>query len=46
MVTGVNGRAGLNVHWIVEMGLTFEEGLVSILKHNMAVKTVRVMQLN
>ncbi len=46
MVTGLNGPAGLNVHWSVEMGLAYEEGLVSILEHNMAVKTARVMLLN
>jgi hypothetical protein len=45
MVTGLNGRVGLNVHWSVATELEFEEGLVPILEHNMAVKTARVIQL-
>ena len=45
MVTGLNGRAGLNVRWSVATELEFEEGLVSILEHNMAVRTAREIQL-
>jgi hypothetical protein len=45
MVTGVNGRAGLNVHWSAEAELKFEAGLVLILEHNMAVKNVKEIAL-
>ena len=42
----MNGLAGLNVHWIVEAELKFEEELVLILDLNLAGKTVRATPLN